>query len=104
MATKPKALVGVMQCMCCGEVIPVKAADNGTINAACPWCDFPAWAKAGTKAHQLILAKVKRTEPDPVAAPAPAAKANPAPAPAKAPAAAPASQARPRNSIFDLGA
>ena len=86
--------------MCCGEQIPVKTTESGTVNAACPWCDFPAWAKAGTKAHQIIMGKVKRTEPQ---EPEPAKPA--APAPKVAPPAAPVAPApRARNSIFDLGA
>lgn len=101
MATKPKSMVGTMRCMCCGEQIPVKTAENGTINAACPWCDFPAWAKAGTRAHHIIMGKVKPSEtapaPKPAPVPAPAAKTAAAPPPA-----APAE--RRRNSIFDLGA
>jgi hypothetical protein len=102
MATKPKTHVGTMQCLCCGHEIPVKAADNGTLNAACSWCDFPAYAKAGTEAHRIINGKLKN-KPAP-ATPAPATK----PAPAKpdatpTPTPATATKARPRNSIFDLG-
>lgn len=96
MATKPKRLLGVMRCLCCGEAIPVKEAENGTINAACPWCDFPAWAKAGSKAHGIILARV--VKPQGNALPAPAA---PAPTPASpAPTAAPR---KPAASVFHLG-
>ena len=99
MATKaPKAHVGTMACLCCGHEIPVKQAENGTLNAACSWCDFPAYAKAGTEAHRIITGKLKnKLEPKP--APAPAAK----PAPAPTPTPAPAPVKRPRNSIFDLG-
>lgn len=101
MATKPKTHMGTMACMCCGHEIPVKAADNGTLNAACAWCDFPAYAKAGTEAHRIITGKLKgKPAPDtPTPAPATkqAAKSTPAPAPSPAPV------ARPRNSIFDLG-
>jgi hypothetical protein len=101
MATKPKTHMGTMACMCCGHEIPVKAADNGTLNAACAWCDFPAYAKAGTEAHRIITGKLKgKPEPDtptPVPATKPAAKSAPAPTQTTAPV------ARPRNSIFDLG-
>lgn len=85
-----------MACMCCGHEIPVKAAPNGTLNAACAWCDFPAYAKAGTDAHRIITAKLKnRPEPEP--APEPAKPAAPAAKPAPAP-------RRAASSIFDLGA
>lgn len=98
MATKPKTHVGTMACLCCGHEIPVKAADNGTLNAACSWCDFPAYAKAGTEAHRIITGKLKGKP-----APAPAPVAKPAPGKPTAPTPAPAPVARPRNSIFDLG-
>jgi len=102
MATKPKTHVGTMACLCCGHEIPVKAADNGTLNAACSWCDFPAYAKAGTEAHRIITGKLKGKPAPATPAPAPATKpaaAKPAPNPAPTP----APVARPRNSIFDLG-
>lgn len=54
MATTPKETIGTMECMCCGREIPVKQGPNGTINAACNWCDFPAWAKKGTEAARII--------------------------------------------------
>jgi len=81
MATgQPKTIIGKMDCMCCGHEIPVKQADNGTLNAACPWCDFPAYAKKGSQAHRIITGKIKG---QPAAQPAPPAQAAPAPAPAK---------------------
>lgn len=83
-----------MACLCCGHEIPVKAAENGTLNAACAWCDFPAYAKAGTDAHRIITAKLKnRPEPAPEPAKPAAPAAKPAPAPRRA-----------ASSIFDLGA
>jgi hypothetical protein len=98
MATKLKTHVGTMACLCCGHEIPVKAAENGTLNAACAWCDFPAYAKAGTEAHRIISGKLKgKTAPDPAPEPKPA-PAKPTPTPP-----APAPKPRPRNSIFDLG-
>lgn len=100
MATKPKTHMGTMACLCCGHEIPVKAAENGTLNAACAWCDFPAYAKAGTEAHRIITGKLKGkpapATPAPTPATKPTAKAAPTPTPA------PATTARARNSIFDL--
>lgn len=65
MATKLKTNIGTMECLCCGHEIPVKQAENGTINAACAWCDFPAYAKAGTQAHRIIKGKLKnQLEPE----------------------------------------
>lgn len=103
MATKPKSHVGTMACLCCGKEIPVKAAENGTLNAACSWCDFPAYAKAGTEAHRIIIGKLKNRP-----APAPTQTRTQTPAKTQTPDPAPASVTppakRPRNSIFDLGA
>ena len=101
MATKPKTHMGTMNCLCCGHEIPVKAAENGTLNAACAWCDFPAYAKAGTEAHRIISGKLKNKPAPATPAPAPATKQAPA-TPATPPPAA-ATKPRPRNSIFDLG-
>lgn len=56
---KPKTHLGTMACLCCSREIPVKAAETGTLNAACPWCDFPAYAKVGTEAHKIIMGKLK---------------------------------------------
>lgn len=103
MATTPKRQIGTMACLCCGHKIPVKAAENGTINAACPWCDFPAYAKAGTEAHRIITGKLdgqQITAPTP----APAAKPAPTPAPAAKPEPTPAPAPRRVSTIFDLGA
>lgn len=96
MATKPKTHIGTMACLCCGHEIPVKQAENGTLNAACPWCDFPAYAKAGTEAHRIITGKIKG-KPAPPAEPKAAAK------PAQAPAPEPAPAPKPRASIFHMG-
>lgn len=86
----PKTFVGKMDCLCCGHEIPVKQAENGTLNASCPWCDLPAYAKKGTGAHRLITAKL-RDKPEAAQAPAattpPAAPAAKAPTPANKPAA-----------------
>lgn len=105
MATKPKTHIGTMNCLCCGHEIPVKAADNGTLNAACSWCDFPAYAKAGTEAHRIISGKLKnKPAPAPTQTPTQTPAKTQTPAAAKpAPAPTPAPVARPRNSIFDLG-
>ena len=58
---------GTIGCLCCGETIPVKEKENGTLSVSCPWCDFSAYARPGTQAHGLISAKIKRA-PAPVEA------------------------------------
>lgn len=98
MATaKPKTQIGTMACLCCGHEIPVKEAQGGTLHAACPWCDFPAYAKPGTQAHTIIHGKVKGK-----AAPEPAQAPKPAPTAAAKPPAAPAPEPRKPRSVFDL--
>ena len=100
MATTPKTTIGTMACLCCGHEIPVKTAENGTINAACAWCDFPAYAKRGTSAHRIITGKMKPSAEAPPA-PAPAAtKTTQAPAAAKP--AAPVSAPRPAGPFHGL--
>lgn len=100
MATKLKTTIGTMACMCCGHEIPVKQADNGTINAACSWCDFPAYAKAGTQAHRIITGKLKN-QPEQAQAPAQQAPAATKTVAKPAPAQAPAQGARvPANILF----
>lgn len=94
MATTPKTTIGTIDCLCCGHEIPVKKAENGTLNAACNWCDFPAYAKKGTQAHTIIMGRLKN-QPKP--APAQAQQAPPA---TKTVAPPPAPR---RASIFDLG-
>lgn len=82
MAIRPKTQIGTIDCLCCGHEVPVKAADNGTINLSCPWCDFPAYAKVGTEAHKLISKRMKAITlpiPDDKKPPAPP-RQEPAPA------------------------
>lgn len=88
MAKQPKTQVGTMACLCCGHEIPVKAAETGTLNAACSWCDFPAYAKVGTEAHRIIMGKLKPVAADIQAQYGPThgtKNADPAPEPQPAP-------------------
>jgi hypothetical protein len=90
MALRPKAQIGTMECLCCGEKIPVRKAENGTLNFSCNWCEFPGYAKAGTDAHSHIMSRVNLLDV-------------PAPAPEPVPAAAPKSAAaKSRNTIFGV--
>jgi hypothetical protein len=65
MATKVKTTIGTMRCLCCGESMPVKQAENGTLDLSCKNCDFSAYAKAGTEALRMALAKVTRRQAEP---------------------------------------
>jgi hypothetical protein len=87
MATNPKTTRGTMKCLCCGQTIPVKASDNGTLSFPCTWCDFPAYAKSGTEAHRIVtklITPAASSEPPP--APGPELEPESQPAPPAAPA------------------
>lgn len=59
MAAKPKKTIGTIACSSCGHDVPVRQSDTGTLNFSCPWCDLPAYAKAGTEAHANTLKRMK---------------------------------------------
>lgn len=95
MVTKVRTSAGKMDCLCCGREIPVKASENGTLNASCAWCDFTAYGKAGTESARIIMGKLKGGHaedpaPAPATAPAPAKVQTAAKVKAPAPAPAPA--------------
>lgn len=87
-----KTEIGEMDCICCGKRIPVKQAENGTLSFPCGWCEFPGYAKGGTKAQKLMLAKVTLNTPTETP---PAAKKQPSPIPA-----IPAAPIKPKSTIF----
>ena len=95
MATaKPRAQIGHMDCLCCGEKIPVKQAETGTINVSCPWCDFTGYVKPHTDAHRHVSRRVTLLTP-PALAPAPAEPKPAAAAPVARAAAKPAQPVQP---------
>jgi hypothetical protein len=67
MKTRPKkTIIGTAACVCCGRDIPAKQSETGTLDLSCQWCELPTYAKAGTEAHRVLMARVKRTaEPVP---------------------------------------
>ena len=75
--------IGTMQCWSCRETVPVKKTDTGKLSAACPWCDFPHYANAGTKHFANLLKATTLDAPgaaeETKAAPPPAPKPDPAP-------------------------
>ena len=91
---------GAMNCIGCGERIPVREGDNGTIHAPCAWCGLPTYAKRGTRAARMLASKTEWEageggEPAPV-------PAKPAAPPAAAAPKKEAAPARARSSVFDL--
>lgn len=75
------AKVGTVECLCCGQSIPVKSTTGGGVSVCCPWCDFSGYAKAGTEAARVIASRMKAEAPAETEKPAAAQK--PAPAAAK---------------------
>jgi hypothetical protein len=69
MKTRPKkTIIGTAKCVCCERDIPAKQSETGTLDLSCQWCELPTYAKAGTEAHRVLMARVKRhaePEPDP---------------------------------------
>jgi hypothetical protein len=95
MKTRPKkTIIGTAECSCCGREIPARQSETGTLNLSCQWCDLPLYAKPGTEAHRVLMARVKRSaEPVPDAT----HPHQPAPPPAEVKPAA-----RAARSVFDL--
>jgi len=88
MSTEIKKRIGTVPCPLCGTICAVKVNQRNTLNYVChTGCDNPGWAKAGTRAHEIISERMTRLEPLPKqqAAPAPVLKQQAAPAPAPAP-------------------
>lgn len=81
-----RKLVGTILCLNphCGTEIPAKESEGGALNVSCPYCDFSAYAKQGTKAHADLSRCIKVKAPEPEAAPAPAPSPTAAPARATA--------------------
>ncbi|RQQ65553.1 hypothetical protein [Burkholderia stagnalis] len=87
-----KTIIGTTQCVCCGRDIPAKESETGTLDVSCQWCELPTYAKKGTEAHRVLMARVKRhAEPEPDAT-----------NPVHAPPAEPKPAARAARSVFDV--
>lgn len=61
--------VGTLGCYSCGEKVPVKENENGGLSFPCPWCDFPAYAKAGTQAAKIARQRMTALPVEPAAMP-----------------------------------
>lgn len=89
MAKEPSRTIGKIDCMVCGEEMPVRQNGRDTLNLSCPWCGHSSYAKGGTGAHGIVI-KWIRTDAVALGDPAvPVPVAEPAPLPAKKPAAMP---------------
>lgn len=65
MASKTYAVIGKHRCHVCGEEIPTRQSENGTLNLSCWLCGVTAHAKPGTDAHRSTLARVvKKAVPE----------------------------------------
>lgn len=75
MASEPSRKIGVIDCPCCGESMPVRQNGRDTLNISCPWCGVSSYAKGGTEAHRIVTSWLRK---DPGAQPATVAEAVPA--------------------------
>jgi hypothetical protein len=91
--TRPKKeIIGTCKCLVCERDIPAKQSETGTLDVSCQWCEFPAYAKAGTEAHRRLMERVIRTAP---------AASDPEPEPPPAPP-QPKQAAKATRSVFDV--
>ena len=77
--------IGSIDCVVCGETMPVKQNGRDTLNLSCPWCGFSAYAKGGTEAHGIVAGWLRK-DAMPEAVPAAPVVTPAAPAPASPPA------------------
>lgn len=91
---RPKHKAGAGACFCCGREVVYRKTEGGALSTFCQHCDLQVYAKDGTEAERLILAKIGATDPAPD-------KPAPQPAPAAKPA-APAPKPKPAG-VFGLG-
>lgn len=63
-----KSKAGEGTCPACSARVVWRLADSGSLSCFCQDCDFQGYAKEGTEAKRLILAKIGA--PPPPAAPA----------------------------------
>lgn len=77
MATEPTKTVGKIDCICCGQLIPVRQNGRDTLNISCPWCGLSAYAKGGTESHRTINGWLRKDAAPEAAPAAPAAPGAP---------------------------
>jgi hypothetical protein len=58
-------IIGLIDCLACGKEMPAKETGGGKLSLCCTWCDLSLYVNPGTKAHELLLAKVKLDAPAP---------------------------------------
>ncbi len=85
--------VGRGTCLHCGEAVTYRRSAGGMLKAACDACDMSAYAPRNSEAERAMLATIKNPAPVPEDPPKPSPKDVPQ-----------EPQARPRNSVFDVGA
>lgn len=81
-----KTKAGEGNCPVCDNRIVWRLSDSGALSCFCQDCDFQGYAKDGTEAKGMLMAKIGAAspEPDKMSAPKPApAKPEPKPAPEK---------------------
>lgn len=62
-----KARLGKLPCPECGEIVPLRQNETGTLSIACHECDFSGFAKNGSECHKRWLGKLTAKVADPEA-------------------------------------
>lgn len=69
MANEQSWIIGKIDCVMCGEEMPVRQNGRDTFNLSCPWCGHSSYAKGGTQAHSIVEGWLKKEEkPAPIPA------------------------------------
>lgn len=62
MAKEPSRTIGKIDCMVCGEEMPVRQNGRDTLNLSCPWCGHSSYAKGGTGAHEIVSGWLRKDD------------------------------------------
>lgn len=62
MAKEPNRMIGKIDCMVCGEEMPVRQNGRDTLNLSCPWCGHSSYAKGGTGAHEIVSVWLRKDD------------------------------------------
>jgi len=63
LVTKASKYLGKIECICCGEEIPVKENDRGTLNVSCFLCGITSHSKLEQTSNEMIRGWIRK-KPD----------------------------------------
>lgn len=78
-----KTKAGEANCPVCDNRIVWRLSDSGALSCFCQDCDFQGYAKDGTEAKGMLMAKIGAAEPTPITTPYGLDKPKPEAKPAK---------------------